>query len=237
MVRLCVFLLLVLAGPFSAALSILPGAGSNANAAAGPLKFAQADPAPSLNLRNRKRVQRALKALGHDVGAIDGTFGAETRAAIGAFQKSLGEDSNGELSTRQLEALFAAARKLQAERPKAAKESSDPVASFDATAIHAVVERIVENYTAAEQSDRGTSERLARDEAIAAELLSSDARAPDAEASYTTREKSELQPTDVFHAGQRARPLSARTGAPSDGLGQTRPCAFGPCAREGQVSE
>jgi peptidoglycan hydrolase-like protein with peptidoglycan-binding domain len=43
------------------------------------------------------RVQNALKQAGHDPGPIDGVMGAQTSAALKAYQKEHGLDATGEL--------------------------------------------------------------------------------------------------------------------------------------------
>jgi peptidoglycan hydrolase-like protein with peptidoglycan-binding domain len=40
-------------------------------------------------------LQQALKTLGHDPGAVDGTFGARTEAAVEAFQAAVGIAADG----------------------------------------------------------------------------------------------------------------------------------------------
>ena len=54
-------------------------------------------------------VQRALAGLGYDPGPADGIPGARTRAAIRAFQTSIGLPADGRLSERLMDSLVAAA--------------------------------------------------------------------------------------------------------------------------------
>ncbi|MXY38705.1 MAG: hypothetical protein F4Y62_02725 [Rhodospirillaceae bacterium] len=54
-------------------------------------------------------VQRSLAGLGYDPGPADGILGARTRAAIRAFQKSVGLPVDGRLSARLMDSLVAAA--------------------------------------------------------------------------------------------------------------------------------
>jgi len=53
-------------------------------------------------------VQRGLAGLGYDPGPADGILGARTRAAIRAFQKSVGLPVDGRLSKRLMDSLAAA---------------------------------------------------------------------------------------------------------------------------------
>ena len=79
----------------------------------------EAAPAPSssqesveealrLTRAQRMLVQRGLTALGFDVGAVDGIFGARTRAGIGKWQSSLGEAVTGFLDAGAAERLLKA---------------------------------------------------------------------------------------------------------------------------------
>jgi peptidoglycan hydrolase-like protein with peptidoglycan-binding domain len=51
------------------------------------------------------RVQRRLKELGHDPGPIDGRFGAQTKAAVKAFQSDYGLVATGEIDAETRAAL------------------------------------------------------------------------------------------------------------------------------------
>ena len=64
----------------------------------------------ALGLTRAKRVlvQRGLTALGFDVGAADGIFGARTRAGIGKWQLSLGEVATGYLDAGASQTLLKA---------------------------------------------------------------------------------------------------------------------------------
>ena len=44
-----------------------------------------------------ERVQKALKDMGHDPGPVDGVMGAQTSAALKAYQKKQGLNVTGEL--------------------------------------------------------------------------------------------------------------------------------------------
>ncbi|WP_102222833.1 lytic murein transglycosylase [Acidimangrovimonas sediminis] len=52
--------------------------------------FDKGHPAPQLNLGEMKALQRKLAARGHDVGAVDGILGRQTRQAVQAEQTRLG---------------------------------------------------------------------------------------------------------------------------------------------------
>ena len=67
---------------------------------------AQAEAALNLSERDRKRVQLALTALGHQTPAT-GYFGPITRAMIADWQKTQGLPSSGFLDSSQLAALCA----------------------------------------------------------------------------------------------------------------------------------
>ena len=101
--------------------------------------FGQADTAPAqgaasgpkteaaLNLseEDRKRVQAALTALGHEVPAT-GYFGPITRSMITAWQKSRGLAETGFLDQSQITALFTMEQtKLEAPRAEAALNLSE----------------------------------------------------------------------------------------------------------------
>ena len=53
----------------------------------------------------KRRLQRALRERGHYAGLIDGIFGAQTRAAISAFQEESGAQATGFLTPEQVNAL------------------------------------------------------------------------------------------------------------------------------------
>jgi len=54
-----------------------------------------------------ERAQRALKDAGHDPGAIDGVAGAQTRAALEAYQRQHGLNASGRLDDATLAKLGA----------------------------------------------------------------------------------------------------------------------------------
>ncbi len=58
-----------------------------------------------LSLKERKEIQRRLKALGHDPGTLDGVIGDKTMAAIRAFQRAAGLAVDGVATRALLEAL------------------------------------------------------------------------------------------------------------------------------------
>lgn len=72
-----------------------------------------APPAPTADTEQMRKivatVQRTLAGLGYDPGPADGIFGARTRAAIRAFQASVGLPVDGRLSKRVMDSLVAAA--------------------------------------------------------------------------------------------------------------------------------
>lgn len=76
---------------------------------------ATAEAALSLNRNQRKAIQQALNALGHNAGVPDGIFGSRTRAAIRALQKALGQQPTGYLTDLLLSKLRETARSARAE--------------------------------------------------------------------------------------------------------------------------
>lgn len=58
-----------------------------------------------LNLKERKEIQRRLRALGHAPGTLDGVIGDATMAAIRAFQRSAGLAVDGVATRALLQAL------------------------------------------------------------------------------------------------------------------------------------
>lgn len=58
-----------------------------------------------LSRDDRREVQRSLSLIGFDPRGIDGIFGRGSRAAISAFQTSIGEDPTGYLTRSQVEKL------------------------------------------------------------------------------------------------------------------------------------
>ena len=63
----------------------------------------------SLSPAVKRRLQRALRGMGHYDGLIDGIVGDQTRAAINAFQAERSEDETGFLTPGQLRELLAQA--------------------------------------------------------------------------------------------------------------------------------
>lgn len=76
---------------------------------AGPLQAAWPTDDPGLSRAERREVQARLIERGFDIGAADGIIGARTRAAIEAFQASVGLPVDGRAGARVLQALQAAA--------------------------------------------------------------------------------------------------------------------------------
>ena len=83
---------------------------SNAGGCPGSPSSSQESVEEALRLTRAQRmlVQRGLTALGFDVGAVDGIFGARTRAGIGKWQSSLGEAVTGFLDAGAAERLLKA---------------------------------------------------------------------------------------------------------------------------------
>lgn len=79
-----------------------------------------------LNRQDRRQIQRNLAMLEFDPRGIDGLFGPNTRAAIGAWQASIGRESTGYLKGKQITALHSAAearaKTLEAEARRRQKE-------------------------------------------------------------------------------------------------------------------
>jgi peptidoglycan hydrolase-like protein with peptidoglycan-binding domain len=75
----------------------------------------QAEDALNLSRDQRRSIQRQLTLLDFDTRGIDGILGRGSRAAITAWQRSLGGQGTGYLSRPELETLAAAADKRAAE--------------------------------------------------------------------------------------------------------------------------
>jgi peptidoglycan hydrolase-like protein with peptidoglycan-binding domain len=56
---------------------------------------------------DRRRVQDALHRLGYYEASVDGIFGPLTRAAIRQFQRAIGTDVTGRLTTGEANRLVA----------------------------------------------------------------------------------------------------------------------------------
>ena len=109
------------------------GAPRAASTATAPESGPKAEAALNLSDQERKRVQAALTALGHDV-PVTGYFGPITRSMITAWQKTRGLPETGFLDASLLAALYAQAEpagdvgeqvKLDAQRTEAALNLTD----------------------------------------------------------------------------------------------------------------
>ena len=76
---------------------------------AGPFQTAWPTDDPGLSRAERREVQQRLLERGFDVGVVDGAIGPRTRAAIEAFQTSVGLPVDGRAGARVLKALKDAA--------------------------------------------------------------------------------------------------------------------------------
>lgn len=66
-----------------------------------------------LNLASRALIETQLAAIGHDVGAADGAFDADTRRAIRAFQAAQGLEATGYVDQATVQALIVASLGLR----------------------------------------------------------------------------------------------------------------------------
>lgn len=73
-----------------------------------------------------EKLQGALKTAGVDPGTADGLFGAKTKAAVEAFQKKAGLDSDGIVGPNTVKAL------KQAAMDAAKKAAADKMGGADA---------------------------------------------------------------------------------------------------------
>jgi lytic murein transglycosylase len=71
----------------------------------GPFQVSWPTDDPGLSRAERLEVQERLLARGYDIGAADGAIGPRTRAAISAFQASVGLPADGRAGQRVLGAL------------------------------------------------------------------------------------------------------------------------------------
>jgi hypothetical protein len=67
---------------------------------------AEAEAALALSAEQRREVQRALRRIGHDIGAVDGDLGPISRRAIASWQRSTQRSPTGYLTADQLEVLL-----------------------------------------------------------------------------------------------------------------------------------
>ena len=72
---------------------------------AGPFQTAWPTDDPGISRAERREVQQRLVERGFDVGVVDGAIGPRTRAAIQAFQTSVGLPPDGRAGARVLKAL------------------------------------------------------------------------------------------------------------------------------------
>lgn len=91
----------------------------------------------ALSLADRMTAQRALNALGYDVGAPDGLIGLKTRAALRGWQKSRGLAADGYLSMAVVQRLTTEAQAPAAPPafapPPAQAPAPDPAPAPEAT--------------------------------------------------------------------------------------------------------
>jgi len=84
-----------------------------------------AEGALRLSEQDRRRVQVALNALGHDIGGVTGFFGPRTRAMITAWQKKQGLPETGYLTATQLTTLRQQAATALSRYDQAQRAASD----------------------------------------------------------------------------------------------------------------
>lgn len=91
--------------------------------AAGMLAFAlTATDASAQASPDVERAQKALKEMGHDPGPVDGVMGAQTSAALKAYQKKHGLSVTGQLDTATAAKLGAP---TQAQSPSSSQTGGD----------------------------------------------------------------------------------------------------------------
>ena len=87
-----------------------------------------------LSRSDRKHIQAGLKALGHDLGSIDGVFGPRTRSAIRRFQMQTNFKSSGYLTLDLAVALIGTGKRALRDRnrrPKATATSGVRTSNTD----------------------------------------------------------------------------------------------------------
>jgi lytic murein transglycosylase len=91
----------------------------------GPFLTAWPTDDPGLSRAERREVQERLAARGYDVGKPDGIIGTRTRAAIEAFQTSLGLTPDGRAGARVLQALQAEKAPAKGDKIKVTTEGGE----------------------------------------------------------------------------------------------------------------
>jgi membrane-bound lytic murein transglycosylase B len=76
---------------------------------AAPIKASWPREERALSLAERKEVQDLLNRLGYEVGEVDGILGAQTRLALKAYQRKIGQPADGFATVALLEHLRATA--------------------------------------------------------------------------------------------------------------------------------
>ena len=77
-----------------------------------------------LGIPERRLIQLGLAAEGFDPGDADGLFGGKTRAAIGRWQSSRGEEATEHLDVESAKLLMASGRKRQAQEQAGARQAA-----------------------------------------------------------------------------------------------------------------
>ncbi|MEZ5931546.1 MAG: caspase family protein [Alphaproteobacteria bacterium] len=86
---------------------------------------------------DRRQIQQALKALGYDMGAVDGIFGSRTRSALREWQQDNRYDATAYLSREQMIALLESASAAPAgvEEPASEAKSGADARLDDGTPV------------------------------------------------------------------------------------------------------